>query len=110
MKRFFNSILYLLILAIFLISYEFISEFIKEKPEIQIKEENIVTCVRFSPDDRYIASSTFLGNINLWDLGTEKKVGMLKSSRRIIDCIDFSFDGKFLASSHRNSNLIKIWS
>jgi len=57
------------------------------------------TTVAFSMDSRYLATGGLDNYTMLWDLVTEKQVGLWKSLRYGIDKVAFSPDGKVLASA-----------
>lgn len=67
--------------------------------ELRLNSEISACC--FSPDNKYLFTSTEDGNLYQWDLGMRKivemfhDVGSLKTT-----CIDFSKDGSYLASGN----------
>ncbi|KAG8774359.1 hypothetical protein FRC12_002030 [Ceratobasidium sp. 428] len=68
-----------------------------------------VDLVRFSPDSRYIASSTING-LRVWDINSKAMQGETLTPRdeeRVVDAA-FSSDGNCLVSVHRNGT-VNIW-
>ena len=65
--------------------------------------------VKWSPDDRLIATSSENSNIYIWNSFTGEKVNILNSNNnQPVKNIDWSNGGKYLISSE-NSNLIRLW-
>jgi WD40 repeat protein len=64
--------------------------------------------VAFSPDNKFMASGTWQGEIKLWDITSGKCLQTLKKHRKTVNCISFSPDGKLLASGS-NDKTTKIW-
>lgn len=65
-----------------------------------------VNFVKFSPDNRTLASSSWGGGIRLWDVANWKRRGTFHSSGSA--AIDFSADGKILASGGYEE--VTLWS
>jgi WD40 repeat protein len=64
--------------------------------------------VTFSPDSKLMASGTWWGEINLWDITTGDVLKTLGRHRKTVNCVAFSPDGKLLASGSSDQT-IKIW-
>jgi WD40 repeat protein len=64
--------------------------------------------VAFSPDSKLMASGTWWGEINLWDIATGDVLKTLGRHRKTVNCVAFSPDGKLLASGSSDQT-IKIW-
>jgi WD40 repeat protein len=63
----------------------------------------MVWSVAFSPDGKLLASCSDggvdrVGEIRLWDVATQKQVGMIRPAMVALRALAFSPDGKFLAS------------
>ena len=65
-----------------------------------------VNFVKFSPDDRILASSAWGGEVKLWDVSNWELLGTLHSNGTA--AIDFSADGKTLASGGFEE--VTLWS
>ena len=65
-----------------------------------------INFVKFSPDDRTLASSSWGGEIKLWDVSNWELLGTLHTNGTA--AIDFSSDGKTLASA--GSEEVTLWS
>lgn len=70
-----------------------------------------VWAIVLSEDGQFLASTTYDGRINVWDLGVESEKGMGKKIREYETkgsfgiCVDMSRDGKFTASGHENGSI-----
>ena len=65
-----------------------------------------INFVKFSPDDQTLASSSWGGEIKLWDVSNWELLGTLHTNGTI--AIDFSPDGQTLASG--GSEAVTLWS
>lgn len=62
-----------------------------------------IWAVSLSDDGQFLASTTFDGRINVWDLANgNKKIREYETKGSFGLCIDMSRDGKFTASGHEN--------
>ncbi|ODV63472.1 rRNA-processing protein UTP21 [Ascoidea rubescens DSM 1968] len=69
---------------------------------------NRITSLDFSPDGRWIVSSSLDSTLRVWDLPTGNCIDGFKISN-IITNLKFSPNGDFLATSHVNGNGISLW-
>jgi len=67
-----------------------------------------ITDASFSPDGKFIVSTSFDGTVRLWDPHQEETVTSIAEHDEGITSLDFSSDGKTLASSSRDGS-ITIW-
>jgi len=67
-----------------------------------------VSCVSLSPDGNYIASSSYYGEIKLWELKTGKVLWALKGHDNRVYAITITSDGKYVLSGSWDKS-IKIW-
>jgi WD40 repeat protein len=58
-----------------------------------------VTCVAFSPDGKFIVSSSDDATIRLWDIREGREVWIYSGHTSLVHCVAFSPDGKFIASA-----------
>jgi len=68
-----------------------------------------VTQAIFSPDERYIATSSKDGHAKLWDATTGQLLNNLQGHRTVITHISFSPNGKWLLTASED-NTAKLWS
>ncbi len=68
-----------------------------------------VSSVAFSPDSKYLASSSYDNIVKLWSVESQKDVATLQGHRHFITSVAFSPDGKYLASGSYD-NTVKLWS
>jgi WD40 repeat protein len=64
-----------------------------------------VTSVAFSPDSKYLASSSYDKTVKLWSVEWQKDVTTLKGHSSHINSIAFSPDGKYLASGSEDKTV-----
>ncbi|BBE30664.1 hypothetical protein OSSY52_08050 [Tepiditoga spiralis] len=65
--------------------------------------------IKWSPDDRLIATSSENSNIYIWNSFTGEKVNVLNlNNEQPVKDIDWSNGGKYIISSE-NSNLMRLW-
>ena len=67
----------------------------------------IVTSVAFSPDGRYVASSSGNGEVKLWDLARKRNI-WTKKHGNFVGALAFSPDGDVLASGG-SEGTVKFW-
>lgn len=81
---------------------------IQQKQIVAILEGHTsdVNFVKFSPDDRTLASSAWGGDVKLWDVSNWELLGTVHSNGSA--AIDFSADGKTLASGGPEE--VTLWS
>jgi WD40 repeat protein len=61
-------------------------------------EGGIVWSVAFSPDGKMVAAACQDGQIELWEVATEKRRATLRGRTKTVMSVAFSADGKVLAS------------
>ena len=72
-------------------------------------DEHGITCVSFSPNGEYVATGTYGGTVNVWDVAIGQIVTTLKiDSAGAVNSIAFSPDNKLLAAGCLNGK-IAIW-
>jgi superkiller protein 8 len=65
-----------------------------------------IWAIALSEDGQYLASTTYDGRINVWDLHDgRKKIREFETKGSFGLCIDLSRDGRFTASGHENGGL-----
>lgn len=65
-----------------------------------------IWAVVLSEDGQFLASTTYDGRINVWDLvAGRKKIREYETKGSFGMCIDMSRDGKFTASGHENGGV-----
>lgn len=57
--------------------------------------KNHVVYTQFSPDGRYLISTSWDKTARLWDIHTEEMVGIFKGHKHIVEKASFSEDGKY---------------
>lgn len=72
----------------------------------QFAAPNNVVRIAVSPDGRLLAAAMYAKGIQLWNVGTKKKLKVLKALARRVA---FSPDGRLLASSGAVDNQAKLW-
>ena len=78
---------------------------------VELKADEFVQSVAFSPDGKQIAGGNVDGLIEIWDAATGRTAMTLGAHRRAVKCVAFSPDGKQLASSGIDGTLgtLKLW-
>jgi superkiller protein 8 len=65
-----------------------------------------IWAIALSEDGQYMASTTYDGRINVWDLvDGRKKIREFETKGSFGMCIDMSRDGRFTASGHENGGV-----
>jgi len=67
-----------------------------------------VTSVAFSPDSRRIVSGSSDHAVRIWDMETEKLVGLFRGHTDGITSITFSSDGRCIVSGSYDQT-VQIW-
>jgi WD40 repeat protein len=65
--------------------------------------------IAFSPDGKYLASSSKDNTVKLWSVELQKEITTLQGHSSEVLSVAFSPDGKYLASSSED-NTVKLWS
>ena len=65
-----------------------------------------IWAIALSEDGQFLASTSFDGRINVWDLlASRKKIRQYETKGSFGMCIDMSRDGRFTASGHENGGI-----
>ena len=67
-----------------------------------------VTCLSWSPDGRYLASSSYDRTVRVWDVERKSVVRVFRRHRDIVDCVAWSPSGRYLASGSVDRT-VRIW-
>ncbi|OQA90857.1 MAG: WD domain, G-beta repeat [Elusimicrobia bacterium ADurb.Bin231] len=76
--------------------------------DILTGHKNSVTCVAYSPDDKYIASASEDKTIRIWDQKDGKLIGLLSGHTEPVWTLSYSPDGKYIASGGDDTT-VRIW-
>ncbi|KAH9223791.1 WD40-repeat-containing domain protein [Leptodontidium sp. 2 PMI_412] len=81
-------------------------EWIEEGKIVDGNKAGEIWAVALSEDGQFLASTTYDGRINVWDLKAgRKKIREYETKGSFGLCIDISRDGKFTASGHENGGV-----
>jgi katanin p80 WD40 repeat-containing subunit B1 len=69
---------------------------------------NSVTCVQFSPDNRWVASSAEDGVIRIWDLTASRKLAEMSMGGTAVTCFRFNPQNLTIASGYQDRT-VKYW-
>ena len=67
-----------------------------------------VSCVVYSPDDKYIASASYDKTVRIWDANTLECIHVLKGHTTAVMDVSFSPDGKYVVSTSLDDT-IRVW-
>jgi WD40 repeat protein len=67
-----------------------------------------VNCIAFSTNGNYLASGSDDKIIKLWNIETNKNVGILRGHHKCITSLAFSPDSRYLVSSSSDCR-VKLW-
>src|SRR5262249_1621490 len=70
--------------------------------------QDTVTAIAFSPDSRYLASSSLDKTIRLWDVSNQKNVFAFRGHASGVTCVVFSPDGRYVASASMD-HTVRLW-
>ena len=66
-----------------------------------------ITGVEFSPDNNFLATSSFDGTARIWDVQTGSQIALLDNDGDIVVDVKFSPDGKFIATA--GMEFVYVW-
>jgi WD40 repeat protein len=82
------------------------SEWIDEGQIVDGNKAGEIWAIALSEDGQFLASTTYDGRINVWDLTDgRKKIREYETKGSFGMCIDMSRDGRFTASGHENGGV-----
>ena len=65
--------------------------------------------VKFSPDDKILASGSRGGSVELWDVRNQRRITTLSGHKNEIRVLAFSPDGKTVATAALSETIIVLW-
>ena len=71
-------------------------------------QKSLVYSLAFSPDNRWLASTSDDRKVHIWDVETGKEVALLEGSKIGVKSVAFSRDAKWLASVS-DDEMIRVW-
>ncbi len=69
---------------------------------------NMVQCVRYSPDGKFIATGSWDNTVRVWRAGTLERVAQMKRHENFVQAVEFSADGKRLMSGGADDS-VRFW-
>ncbi len=73
-------------------------------------KDKLILDVAFSPDGKQLASRSYKGNLQFWDISSGNILPHPPQSESPLSAFAYSDDGQWLATARENENSIKIWS
>ncbi len=70
--------------------------------------QDLISSLHFSPDNRWLMSTSWDGSIRLWDVGTGLMVKKFKGHKGAVHTAIFSQDGKYVYSAGAD-RVIRVW-
>ncbi|KAG0286518.1 hypothetical protein BGZ96_009380 [Linnemannia gamsii] len=67
-----------------------------------------ISDVTFSPDDRWIASSSYDRTVKLWDTRSGALISSFISHTGLVNCVRFAPNGSYIASASKD-NTLRLW-
>lgn len=87
-------------------------EWVEEGKVVDGTDAGEVWAIALSEDGGFLASTTYNGRVNVWDLSTTGNKGSKGKKIRVYEtkgsfgmCIDMSRDGRFTATGHENGGV-----
>ena len=82
------------------------SEWVEQGRIVDGNKAGEIWAIALSEDGQFLASTTYDGRINVWDLTDgRKKIREYETKGSFGMCIDLSRDGRFTASGHENGGV-----
>lgn len=72
-------------------------------------KDKLILEVAFSPDGKQLASRSYKGNLQFWDISSGKTLPHPPESENPVSAFAYSEDGQWLATAREDANSIKIW-
>ncbi|KAM3456596.1 hypothetical protein MY3296_001551 [Beauveria thailandica] len=79
-----------------------------DQESVQQGHTSNITCLAFSPDSRFLVSSSDDKTARVWDMGTRKTAAVLEYHKRYVNSVTFSPDGSCIVTGS-GDNTIAIW-
>ena len=77
-------------------------------PKVFKGHTDLVYCLSFSPDGRYVVSGSWDTTLRLWDVKKSKCISIFKGHIRGVTCLSFSPDGRYVVSGSLDKTL-RLW-
>lgn len=87
---------------------DIVTSFVKTSFQSFIGHSGIVRAIAFSPDRKYLVSSSDDLTVRLWDIENNKILNLFKGHKNNIKSVCFSEDGKNIVSGSID-NTVKVW-